>query len=253
LVCPEPIQQEYEDNVEIGIVGFGRFGQFAGDILTKEFKVSAYDHQATAQKTNIQLASLEEVAKKEVLLICVPISEMEVACRQLKPHLFPGQLIVDTCSVKEQPLKLMLDLLPPFVEILGCHPLFGPDSGSSGVSGLEVVLCPGRCTRVNKVKAFLEKLSFRVTVTSAMEHDQAMAKTQALFHFLAKAFFQLKIDSKCLSTPGPAHLFQDFNDVLSDSDQLFRDLQRLNRFVSSERKKLIENLVALDKHLSQDP
>ena len=239
--------------MEIGIVGFGRFGQFAGDILNKEFKVSAYDHQVTTQKTNIQVVSLEEVAKKEVLLICVPISEMEVACRQLKPHLFQGQLIVDTCSVKEQPLRLMLELLPPFVEILGCHPLFGPDSGSSGVSGLEVVLCPTRCTRVDKVKAFLEKLSFRVTVTSAMEHDQAMAKTQALFHFLAKAFSQLKIDPYCLSTPGPAHLFQDFNDVLSDSDQLFQDLQRLNRFVSFERKKLIEHLVALDKHLSQNP
>ena len=206
----------------------------------------------TAQKTNIQLASLEEVAKKDVLLICVPISEMDVACRQLKPHLSPGQLIVDTCSVKEQPLKLMLDLLPSFVEILGCHPLFGPDSGINGVSGLEVVLCPGRCARVEKVKAFLEKLCFKVTVTSAIEHDQAMAKTQALFHFLAKGFAQLKIDSDCLSTPGPAHLLQDFNDVLSDSDQLFQDLQRLNRFVSSERKKLIENLVSLDKYLSED-
>ena len=206
----------------------------------------------TAQKTNIQLASLEEVAKKDVLLICVPISEMDVACRQLKPHLSPGQLIVDTCSVKEQPLKLMLDLLPSFVEILGCHPLFGPDSGNNGVSGLEVVLCPGRCARVEKVKAFLEKLCFKVTVTSAIEHDQAMAKTQALFHFLAKGFAQLKIDSDCLSTPGPAHLLQDFNDVLSDSDQLFQDLQRLNRFVSSERKKLIENLVSLDKYLSED-
>ena len=226
--------------MEIGIVGFGRFGQFAGDILNKDFKVSAYDHQVTAQKTNIQLASLEEVAKKDV------------ACRQLKPHLSPGQLIVDTCSVKEQPLKLMLDLLPSFVEILGCHPLFGPDSGNNGVSGLEVVLCPGRCARVEKVKAFLEKLCFKVTVTSAIEHDQAMAKTQALFHFLAKGFAQLKIDSDCLSTPGPAHLLQDFNDVLSDSDQLFQDLQRLNRFVSSERKKLIENLVSLDKYLSED-
>ena len=238
--------------MEIGIVGFGRFGQFAGDILNKDFKVSAYDHQVTAQKTNIQLASLEEVAKKDVLLICVPISEMDVACRQLKPHLSPGQLIVDTCSVKEQPLKLMLDLLPSFVEILGCHPLFGPDSGNNGVSGLEVVLCPGRCARVEKVKAFLEKLCFKVTVTSAIEHDQAMAKTQALVHFLAKGFAQLKIDSDCLSTPGPAHLLQDFNDVLSDSDQLFQDLQRLNRFVSSERKKLIENLVYLDKYLSED-
>ena len=238
--------------MEIGIVGFGRFGQFAAGILTKEFKISAYDHQIAVQKGNIEFVTLEEVAQKPVLLICVPISEMEVVCRQLKPHLSPGQLIVDTCSVKERPLQLMLELLPSFVEILGCHPLFGPDSGSGGVSGLEIVLCPGRCPCITKVKTFLEKLCFRVTVTSATEHDQAMAKTQALFHFLAKGFSQLKIDPDCLSTPGPAQLFQDFNDVLRDSDQLFQDLQRLNRFVSSERKKLIENLVSLDKHLSDD-
>ena len=187
--------------MEIGIVGFGRFGQFAARILGRDFSVSAYDARTPEGNPDVRLGTLREVAGKPCLLLCVPMSRMERVCRRLAPLLTPGQLVMDTCSVKEEPLRLMLEILPRPVEVVGTHPLFGPETGRQGVAGLEVVLCPGRGNRVGKVKQYLETLELRVTVTTATEHDRAMARTQALFHFLAQGFSRMKVDPDTLATP----------------------------------------------------
>lgn len=237
--------------MEIGIVGFGRFGRFAAEILGKDFPVSVFDRKALSAQSGVRSAALREVARKPCLLLCVPISQMERICRRLGPLLAPGQLVMDTCSVKEEPLRLMLDRFPESVEVLGTHPLFGPETGRHGIRGLEVVLCPGRGNRVGRVEQYLEKLGLKVTVTTATEHDRAMASTQALFHFLAQGFSRMKVEPDILATPGPAQLFRAFQDLRGDSRQLFRDLQQMNRFAPVQRKKLIDSLAALDRSLSR--
>ncbi len=237
--------------MEIGIVGFGRFGQFAARILGRDFSVSAYDPKSSSGDPEVCRGTLQEVARKPCLLLCVPISQMERLCRRLGPLLAPGQLVMDTCSVKEEPLRLMLEHFPESVEVLGTHPLFGPETGRHGIAGLEVVLCPGRGGRVPKVKQYLETLGLKATLTTPTEHDRAMARTQALFHFLAQGFSRMKVDSESLATPGPAQLFRAFRDVRGDSSQLFLDLQQMNRFASAQRKKLIDSLTALDRRLSR--
>ena len=45
-------------------------------------------------------------------------------------------LIVDVLSVKEQPRKVLLGVLPKEFEILCTHPMFVPDSGNNGWHGL---------------------------------------------------------------------------------------------------------------------
>ena len=237
--------------MEIGIVGYGRFGRFAAEILGKDFPVSVFDRKSSSAQCGVRFASLREVARKPCLLLCVPISQMERVCLRLGPLLTPGQLVMDTCSVKEEPLRLMLDIFPDAVDVLGTHPLFGPETGRHGISGLEVALCPGRGNRVGRVEQYLEKLGLKVTVTTATEHDRAMASTQVLFHFLAQGFSRMKVGAESLATPGPAQLLRAFKDVRSDSRQLFRDLQQMNRFAPAQRKKLIDTLAALDRSLSR--
>jgi prephenate dehydrogenase len=237
--------------VEIGIVGYGRFGRFAARILSRDFSVSAYDPKKSSGDPDVYRGTLREVARKPCLLLCVPISQMEQVCRRLGPLLTPGQLVMDTCSVKEEPLRLMLEHFPESVDVLGTHPLFGPETGRQGIAGLELVLCPGRGNRVRKIQHHLETLGLKVTVTTPTEHDWAMARTQALFHFLAQGFSRMNVGPDTLATPGPAQLLRAFQDVRGDSSQLFRDLQQMNRFAPGQRKKLIDSLAALDRSLSK--
>jgi len=236
--------------VEIGIIGFGRFGRFAAEQLSKDFRVVVYDHKRVRYPRGIHRGTLEEVATSPVLLLCVPISEILTTCLAIKPYLTRGQLIIDTCSVKEKPLQEMARVLPRFVEILGTHPLFGPDSARNGIRGLKIVLCPVRCRQVANIQAWLEGKGLEVIVTTPAKHDFEMVSTQALFHFLARGVAETGIRVGRLSTPGPAKLFDDFRDVRNDSLQLFQDLHRKNRFAAAVRKRLIECLARLDAELS---
>jgi prephenate dehydrogenase len=238
--------------MEIGIIGFGRFGRFAAEILSRDFEIFVYDSRDVPRRRRIRRVSFPEVAEKPILLLCVPISEIEAVCRRLKPFLKKGQLVLDTCSVKEEPLQIMTRILPSFVEILGTHPLFGPDSAKGGIRGLKIVLCQIRCRKIGKIKNYLKQLGLDVIVTTAENHDRHMAHTQALFHFLARGVAQMEIRVGTLSTPGPSKLFNDFKDVQNDSKQLFRDLQRFNRFAPAVRRDLIKSLIAIDKDLKAE-
>ncbi len=236
--------------MEIGIIGFGRFGQFAAGILKKDFRVNVFDRKKPFRLPGIQSLSLSEVANKPILLLCVPISKIGSICREIHPFLTPGQLILDTCSVKEKPLREMAQALPRFVEIVGTHPLFGPDSASSGLQGLKIALCPVRCRRIRKIKDYLEGKGLQVIVTTPEKHDREMAHSQALFHFLAHGVAAMGIQLGPLSTPGPAKLFRDFKDVQNDSQQLFKDLQQMNRFAGPVRKRLVKSLSRIEAGLS---
>jgi prephenate dehydrogenase len=236
--------------VEIGIVGFGRFGRFASELLKQDFKVSVFDREKITPPRGIHSLSLGEVASKPILIFCVPISQIESTCNDVRPFLFPGQLVLDTCSVKVFPIRIMRRTLPRFVEIVGTHPLFGPDSANRGIRGLRIALCPVRCLRLEKIGAYLEKKGLRVIVTTPQKHDREMAKTQALYHFLARGIANLKITAGALSTPGPAKLFEDFKDVQNDSLELFADLQIRNDHTAQVRKRLLKSLTRIDQKLT---
>ncbi len=236
---------------EIGIIGFGRFGRFAAGVLRKDFRVVVCDTRKLRCPKGIRSGPVSEVAAKPIIVLCVPISEIRKTCQTIRPFLIPGQLVLDTCSVKQKPVSDMVRSLPRFVEILGTHPLFGPDSARSGIKGLKMVLCPVRCRRVRKVKQYLQNKGLEVILTSAEQHDREMAQTQALFHFLARGVAQTGIQIGRLSTPGPAKLFRDFEDVQNDSLQLFRDLQNFNHHAAQVRRKLIRCLRRLDEELRE--
>jgi prephenate dehydrogenase len=237
--------------MEIGIIGFGRFGRFAGKVLKQDFEIFIYDQKQIPNQPGARVASLEEIARKPILLLCIPISQIESVCHQLRPLLKTGQLILDTCSVKERPLEMMTKILPKSVEVLGTHPLFGPDSAKAGIRGLKVALCQGRCRRTEKVQKYLEHLGLEVIRTTAARHDREMAKSQALFHFLARGIADIPFKLSNLSTPGPTRIFREFEDVQKDSLQLFHDIHRMNRFAPAVRKKLVEKLIKIDGDLSE--
>ena len=48
----------------------------------------------------------------------------------------------------------MSKILPEKVEIIGTHPLFGPQSGRAGIAGMRVAFCPVRTTRAEQIKRF---------------------------------------------------------------------------------------------------
>jgi prephenate dehydrogenase len=127
----------------------------------------------------------------------------------------------------------MLKHLPADVNILGTHPLFGPQSGSQGIAGLNMVLCPVRINRLRLryIKQFLkDELELNLLDRTADVHDKQMAYVQALTHFIGRAVNEMDIPDIEQKTPAYQYLLDIKRNLGKDSLDLFLTIERENPY-----------------------
>ncbi|MDO8427911.1 MAG: prephenate dehydrogenase/arogenate dehydrogenase family protein [Candidatus Diapherotrites archaeon] len=239
--------------MEIGIIGFGRLGQLLAKHLAKRNTVFVNDRKnkkSLVRKLNVTQVSVQECAKKEMVLLCVPISQLEFVLQKCKNYFKAGSLIMDTCTVKQFPCAVMKKEIPKNCEIVGTHPLFGPDSAKTTLKNHSIVLCPVRIKKIKKVKLFFERLGLKVIIASPRKHDQDMARSVCLLHFLGKALKKLNLKKVQLSTPTHQDLIKLLSIVENDSNQLFQDMHVFNLFSKKIRQNLMNELRILDQTLN---
>lgn len=235
----------------VGLIGVGRFGEMAYRHLKERIAVRLFDSDPERLSSFPEGRSLDEVCRSEIVILSVPISALKSACRTIAPLVREGQTVIDTCSVKTRPVQWMRENLPEGVEILGTHPLFGPDSGKDGIGGLKIAVCPVRIgpDRYRKICEFLEQLELVVIETTPEDHDRQIALSQAIFHLIAQAMGRLDWGAKAISTPGPDAFYRLVRTVQKDTSQLFLDMERENPFAAECRQLFIDEILAIDKEL----
>ncbi|MBN2618102.1 MAG: prephenate dehydrogenase/arogenate dehydrogenase family protein [Spirochaetales bacterium] len=231
--------------MKIGIYGLGRFGAFWGDQLSKIGTVVGYSRNKDREvPKSITKVSEEEVLSSDVIIICVAISSMENFLISIKDKIKPGTLLMDTCSVKVYPVELMKKILPPWANIIGTHPMFGPDSGKLGVAGLPIVISEVRATK-EQYNFWIEKfnqLNLSVIEMTPDEHDKEAAYTQGITHFIGRTLADLHLKRSSISTTGYNSLLDIIKLTCNDEYQLFLDLQKYNSYTSLMRTDLKNSL-----------
>lgn len=232
--------------VTIGILGFGAFARLIAANLAPRFRILAHDPsemaQAAARQSGVAVASLEEVARSSIVVLAVPLTAFEACVSELAGFLQPGQIVIDVCSVKQEPARIMQALLPPDIDILATHPMFGPESARDGVAGHRIVLCPLRGRRWRRVSAFLRlELDLEVIVASPEDHDRQAATSQGLTHLLARAFDSLGAAPN-IRTPSFDLLIKALDMVRHDSPGVFEAITKGNPYVPIVRDRLIEEI-----------
>ncbi len=245
----------------IGIIGFGSFGRFIAQHLGARFDVRAWDRrelEAEAADRGVLWTSLDACAHCDVLIPAVPVQELDSLLVQVVPHLRERTLVVDVASVKVKPHRILEHRLPPQVEFIGTHPMFGPQSGNEGIRGLKVVLClpnrPVNPRRVAALRGFLEAdLGLEVLEMSAGEHDVEMAYIQGLTHWMAKALREIHVPDPALGTVAYRHMMKIEENLRHDSDDLFLTIARENPFAADARRELAERLREIEKAIEREP
>lgn len=238
----------------VGLIGFGRFGRLAARCLSREFRVAVYDPAAAPAEIaslGAEAVDLAQAAAAEAVILAVPISAMEPVLGAIAPRLSPGTLVADVCSVKEEPIRWMEALLPASVDILGTHPLFGPDSAADSLAGLKIVLCPVRIgrRRLAAVAAGLAARGLVVVETTAEEHDRQAAFSLGLTHWIGRALAEIGARRLAIDTENYRRLLAVQEIVSRDNLQLFEEMHRFNRFAPEARRILMAALERLDSRL----
>jgi prephenate dehydrogenase len=170
---------------KVGIIGAnGSFGLFLAEKLAPFFEILTYSRSVDTDE------QFDRVAKCDYLILSIPLAAYEAVSERLKGKIAPNTIIIDVCSVKQRPIALLKGFFPE-QELIATHPLFGPQSASSSLSGHTVILCKdvGTIETTKKVGAFLQSLGLQVVEKSAEEHDKLMADLQALTFFVARGLW----------------------------------------------------------------
>jgi prephenate dehydrogenase len=238
----------------LGIVGFGNFGRFMVNHLRSRFVIRVHDRLDVADEAaqlGVKSAPLPEVAASEILVLAVPVQNMEQVLRDLRGVPRLPELVMDVGSVKVKPLDLMARYLPKRVDIVGTHPMFGPQSGRHGIAGLKVVLCPLRTRRIARIRDFLAReMRLEVLEMTPEKHDSEMAYIQGLTHWMAKALREIKLPDLGLATPAYHHLLKIEENLREDSAALFRTIQAENPFAAKARAELMAKLREIEDEIA---
>ena len=162
------------ENFEIGIIGgTGGIGRWFADFFKKE----GHAVHISGRETGMDIPTM--AGECDVVIVSVPIGVTCEVIEQVGPHMREESLLMDFTSLKEEPVKSMLEHSAS--EVIGVHPLFGPDVDT--LAGLNVAFCPVRTEKWGGwLKNILERNGARIVETTPEKHDKMMAIVQGLNH-----------------------------------------------------------------------
>lgn len=227
----------------VGIVGFGAFGALIAKHLADHCRLLAFDPAPRdAIGLPVTFCDLSEIARCDVVVLAVPVSCMADAIRSLRSQLQPGTVVIDVGSVKIEPVRAMLAELPDHVEIIGSHPLFGPQSAKDGVAGHRIAWCPvrgsGRGRSAGRIAAFLRRvLKLDVIRTTPDAHDRQMAVVQGLTHLIAKVLVRMEPLPSRMTTRSFDLILQATDMVRHDAPAVYEAIERANPHAAAVRER----------------
>lgn len=238
----------------IGIIGFGRFGKLMTRYLAQDFEVVVYNRNNIEREIDgagARAASLKDVCQRDIVILSVPISVLKETLSDIAPMLKPGSLVIDVCSVKEYPVRLMKEILPQNVSILATHPMFGPDSASDSLKGRKIVVCNVRMDNAayQDIIEYLASKELVIIETTPDEHDRQIAVSLALTHFIGRSLSEFGAKPLEVDTEGYQRLLHVLGVVEHDTWQLFVDMNIYNPHAKKYRAAFMEAIKKVSHRL----
>lgn len=256
--------------LKIGIVGFGKFGQFLAN------KFAAYSHDIYVVSKSDRSSEASEVGARgygslddeddvmaffgndlDVVVLAVSIVSFDETLRTLRPGILahPEVLFADVLSVKEHAKDALLARLPPESSVLCTHPMFGPESGRHGWENLAFVYDRVRVNdaSVDPCERFLsifESAGCRMVEMTCTQHDVYAANSQFLTHLMGRMLGSIgRLHPTPIDTKGFESVLKIVETTCDDSFDLFYGLYRYNQHSKSTLLCLRKALADLELRL----
>jgi prephenate dehydrogenase len=200
-----------------------------GSLLKQRFQSKGHNVYCCDKPLEEGLLS-EAIPNSEIILLAIPLEAFGEVLKRLQPYLQYSSILMDICSVKMQPLKLMLNTHSG--PVVGTHPLFGPTPDAA--TPLRVALTYGRDKNsLQTVHQLLEHSGLLPFQTTAEKHDRALAFIQGLNFVTTLAYLAAFSNEQEISeflTPSFYRRLQAAQKMLTEDAQMFQTLFEANPF-----------------------
>ena len=183
----------------------------------------------------------EALSDADLVLLAMPVGQMEIVMRQMTPHLSPNTIVTDGGSTKQDVIAAARGALGKRIsQFVPGHPIAGAEK--SGVEaaqgdlylGKRVILTPlpeNSPDAVKKVRVAWESCGAQVSELTPGTHDSIFAAVSHLPHLLAFALVHDlagRENSEQLFSFA-AGGFRDFTRIASSHPEMWRDICLANR------------------------
>lgn len=249
------------DKSNMTIIGGTRgLGKWMAEHLKNDFNITITSRNETSGKeiakelgVKYNNNNIDAVKDADIILFCVPIVFMVDTIKEVAPHAPEGSLLMDVASIKTEAAEALDKYAPENVEIMPCHPMFGPR-----VPTLErqiIVLTPFENRPNNwlkRIKDYLNSANCEIVITTPQEHDKYMSIVQGLTHFsyiaLASTIRKLNInvkESRNFSSPVYSLMLDMASRIVYQNPYLYYSIQKNNKETENARKALIKESIYL--------
>ncbi len=231
----------------LAVIGFGRFGSFWAKQLSAFFDVRIYDADKSRLNAGIDFqknTSLEEALASDYVYLTIPIRKIENFLKENLNLIGKNTVLIDAASIKKPVVGWFEKYLKGVCEFMFTHPLFGPDSGAEGLSGLSIAVQPGEISysRYKYVIDIFEQMKLNILALPYEEHDYLMVYNLNLIHLLGRTLDGMGISKIPLKMNALTYLNGMSKYVVNDSKTLFEDFFRFNPYAEKIKKDFVENL-----------
>lgn len=254
----------------IGVVGLGLIGGSMIKLINKktDHSLFGFDKDETVTQAAVSDGLLDGALTPETLNTCdtviialYPKDTIEFVKANID-NFKKNTVIMDCSGVKENICHELSDFVTEKgLYFIGGHPMAGVENWGYDSSfaelfeGATMILCQDENTNIVALKAlellFLSVGFASVTLTSATEHDKAIAFTSQLAHIVSSAY--IKSDTANMQLGFTAGSYKDLTRVAKLNENLWTELFFENKEnLLHEAQSLIERLLEYSKALEND-
>lgn len=216
----------------VGIIGYGNFGKFLHELSGRFFpaiEVRVYSRRARVD--NQTFFSLEKTAQSDVVILCGSIREYEEQLQSILEYMPPSSILVDVATVKKYTGELCKKHCNGR-KFISTHPMFGPESyqkHQKNVDGFRIVVTDYSLQNddYQKLKNTFAALGFLIIEMTADEHDQHLAETLFLTHYVGQSVLKAGFPRTAIDTLSFQFLM-DAVESVKDDKLLFADVYHFN-------------------------
>ena len=214
-------------DIQIGVIG-GTRGM--GKWFARFFENEGFTVHISGRSAGMNGKDMADSC--QVVIVSVPMGVTEAVIKEIGPNIHRDALFMDLTSLKVGPVSAML--ASSVSEVIGCHPLFGPQTDS--MVGQNIVLCPARGEQwIPWLRALLSKHNAHIIETTPANHDRMMAIIQGLNHLntvamgaaLSQSGFSLS-ELKSFSTPAFNAKLKIIEKIFCQNPRLYAEILTMN-------------------------
>ena len=183
------------DNLEIGIVGYGKMGKLFTNIFKKHHRINIYDIKKIPNREHenvvVQESLSELVKKSEYIMIATSITTIHNVAAKIRNILmnnnYRDKVIFDIATLKNKVIK-ELEKYPRYVRVASTHPMFGGSIKHPWQHKILLLPLKDREEDAKHIERLFKPYGFKIIYASLEDHDKYVAYTIALPYLLGILF-----------------------------------------------------------------